>query len=438
MFFHADIKIGHMKVVFQTLGCKLNFSETSTIARELCQHGFERVDFSEKADLYVINTCSVTKNAEKKCRKVIRRVVRQSPNAFVAVIGCYAQLKPEEITKIRNVDLILGTKEKLDLRDFLDSPKKKNRSQIFRCDIGHITTFVPSFSLNERTRAFLKIQDGCDYNCAYCTIPLARGASRSDSINNIIQTAKEIAKMDIKEVVLTGVNIGDFGRYTGETFLELIQQLDSIEGIDRIRISSIEPNLLSDKIISFIAQSNRFVPHFHIPLQSGSDRILKLMRRRYNRKLYADRVTMIKTLMPECCIGVDVMVGFPGEIERDFLESFNFISELDVSYLHVFTYSEREKTEALNIQGAVTREEGARRSKILHFLSEKKKRHFYSQHIGEVMSVLFETYHNGVLSGKTKNYIRVQVAGSKTLTGRIGEVKLHSNVGKYVRGELLN
>ena len=437
MYFQKNTHQETPKVAVYTLGCKLNFSETSTITRDLVQRGFKQVDFSERADLYIVNTCSVTQNADRKCRKVIRRALDQSPDAFIAVMGCYSQLKPEEIADIDGVDLILGTKDKFSLINHLDSLKKKAKSQILWSNVNKVTDFIPSVSLKERTRAFLKIQDGCDYMCTFCTIPLARGDSRSNRIRNIIKTASDIANTTVSEIVLTGVNVGDFGRNDGETFFELIQQLDRVEGLDRIRISSIEPNLLSDDIISFVALSKRFVPHFHLPLQSGSNRILRLMKRRYTKEFYATRVRTIKRIMPDCCIGVDVLVGFPGETERDFRYTFDFLSELEVSYLHVFTYSPRLNTDAIRRKQSVGKEKKSRRSKLLHDLSDQKRWHFYNQHISDIQPVLFETYHKGILTGLTKNYIRVEVEGERALVRRIADVRLLSNHGRFIRGELL-
>ena len=424
-------------MAFQTLGCKLNYAETSTLARDLYQNGFERVDFSKMADLYVINTCSVTENADRKCRKIIRQALRQSPHAFVAVTGCYAQLKPEEIAKIPGVDIVLGASEKFDLVNHVNSLEKRGKGHYTGCDIEHASSFFPSYSIGERTRSFLKVQDGCDYSCSFCTIPLARGASRSDSVGNTVEMAKKIARKGVREIVLTGVNIGDFGSTTGESLLQLIQELDEVDGFDRIRISSIEPNLLTDEIISFVSQSKNFVPHFHVPLQSGSNKVLSLMRRRYRRELYHDRVHYIKTIMPDCSIGADVIVGFPGETEEDFLESFEFISGLDVSYLHVFTYSERADTAALAIRAVVPTQERTRRSKMMHSLSDRKRECFYDQNLGRSLPVLFETRHNGVLVGLTENYVRVRTLGSENLLNDIRDVTLRSNHGKYVEGELL-
>ncbi|HEY8402330.1 MAG TPA: tRNA (N(6)-L-threonylcarbamoyladenosine(37)-C(2))-methylthiotransferase MtaB, partial [Cytophagaceae bacterium] len=344
------------KVAFYTLGCKLNFSETSTISRMFEANGYTRVNFEDQADIYVINTCSVTDNADKKCKKVVKEALKYSPNAFITIIGCYAQLKPEEIAGIEGVDAVLGASEKFRLMEILGNFEKKNKAQIYNSEITEAKDYYCSYSINDRTRTFLKVQDGCDYSCSFCTIPLARGASRSDTIENIVKTAQEIAATEVKEIVLTGVNIGDFGIIEGKRkvkFFDLIKALDQIEGIDRIRISSIEPNLLTDEIIEFVSKSKKFVPHFHIPLQSGCNKILKLMRRRYQRELYADRVQKIKSVMPHCCIGVDVIVGFPGETDEDFTDTYNFINGMDVSYLHVFTYSERANTLAAEMNGSV-------------------------------------------------------------------------------------
>jgi threonylcarbamoyladenosine tRNA methylthiotransferase MtaB len=399
------------KVAFYTLGCKLNYSETSTISRLFEQNGYQKVEFGEPTDIYVINTCSVTENADKKCRKVVKEGLKISPNAYVVVIGCYAQLKPEEIATIPGVDAVLGAAEKFRLFEYLNEWQKQGKAHIFRSDIEKTTAYHSSYSLSDRTRTFLKVQDGCDYPCTYCTIPLARGKSRSDSISNVVAQAHKIAAEGVKEIVLTGVNIGDFGIEHGRRnsrFLDLIKALDEVEGIERFRISSIEPNLLSDEIIEFVAQSKHFVPHFHIPLQSGSDKILKLMRRRYLSDLYAERVAKIKSVMPHCCIGVDVIVGFPGETHDDFLETYNFLNQLDISYLHVFTYSERANTPAATMPGKVSTADKAERSTMLHILSDKKRRFFYEQHLNTTHTVLFEaTPENGLMHGFTANYIKV-------------------------------
>lgn len=418
------------KVAFYTLGCKLNFSETSTISRMFEDKGYKKVDFNDQPDIFIINTCSVTENADKKCRKVVREARGISPDAYVAVIGCYAQLKPKEISEIPGVDAVLGAAEKFRLIELLDGFVRQPDSVTFTSDIEAANTFNTSYSINDRTRTFLKVQDGCDYSCTFCTIPLARGSSRSDSVKNIVATAEEIAKTEVKEIVLTGVNTGDFGLQDGkrvEHFIDLIKELDRVEGIDRFRISSIEPNLLSNDIIEFVASSKRFVPHFHIPLQSGSNKILKAMRRRYQRELYVERVNTIKTLMPNCCIGVDVIVGFPGETKDDFLETYQFLNELNISYLHVFTYSERQNTVAADLPGTVPPHERAERSRMLHILSDKKRRKFYEENIGNTSTVLFENdLEEGNMFGFTENYIRVTAKYDPLLVNETRRVKLTS------------
>jgi len=397
------------KVAFYTLGCKLNFSETSSIAKSFNEQGFATVDFSDHADCYVINTCSVTDNADKKCRNIVRKALRTNPTGFVIIVGCYAQLKPEEIKSIEGVDLVLGAEEKFNALDHIGS-LDKNESGIALYDkIGKVKEFFPSFSSGDRTRSFLKIQDGCDYFCAFCTIPLARGRSRSNTVKETIKTAKEVALTEAKEVVITGVNIGDFGKGTAETFYDLVKELDQIEGIDRFRISSIEPNLLSDEIIDYVSTSKRFVPHFHIPLQSGSDNLLVAMRRKYLSDLYRNRVGLIKKLMPDACIGVDVIIGFPGETDQEFQTTYDFLIELDVSYLHVFTYSERDNTTAVRLDDVVPMETRNKRSKMLRILSAKKKRKFYESQIGTEHTVLWEaTDEDGFMTGFTENYVKVQ------------------------------
>ena len=418
------------KVAFYTLGCKLNYSETSTISRMFESKGYEKVEFNQKPDIFIINTCSVTENADKKCRKIVREANKINPDGYVAIIGCYAQLKPNEIAEIEGVDAVLGAAEKFQLIDLLDGfvkePSQKT-AKIYNQNIAEAIDYHTSYSLNDRTRTFLKVQDGCDYPCAYCTIPLARGASRSDTIENVVRAAKEIAESGVKEIVLTGVNIGDFGLINGKrevTFLDLIIALDDLECIERFRISSIEPNLLTDEIIEFVAQSKRFVPHFHIPLQSGSNKMLGLMKRRYKRELYVDRVTKIKQLMPHCCIGVDIIVGHAGETDEDFLDTYNFLNELNISYLHVFTYSERENTAALQIKPIVPQSKRSERSKMLHILSDKKRRYFYEQQIGKDFTVLLEEdIENGMMQGFTENYVRVTAKYDPLL---INEMKLVS------------
>ncbi|MBD2702746.1 tRNA (N(6)-L-threonylcarbamoyladenosine(37)-C(2))-methylthiotransferase MtaB [Spirosoma sp. BT702] len=407
------------KVAFYTLGCKLNFSETSTLARLMEQHGYERVEFNQQPDIFIINTCSVTDNADKKCRKIVREAQKINPDGYVAVLGCYAQLKPKEISKIPGVDAVLGASEKFRLHELMSTFEKVptgQPAQVFNSPIENAIEYHASYSLNDRTRTFLKVQDGCDYPCAYCTIPLARGKSRSDTVANVVRVAHEIAERGrsaaaVKEIVLTGVNIGDFGLIDGHrqaTFLDLIKALDNVAGIDRFRISSIEPNLLTDEIIQFVAQSKRFVPHFHVPLQSGSNKVLGLMRRRYKRELYVDRVQKIKELMPHACIGVDVIVGHPGETDVAFKETYQFLNELPVSYLHVFTYSERPNTSAIDIMPIVPAHVRAERSKMLHILSDKKRRAFYESQVGRDATVLFEEdVENGLMQGFTENYVRV-------------------------------
>ncbi|SKC82897.1 tRNA (N(6)-L-threonylcarbamoyladenosine(37)-C(2))-methylthiotransferase MtaB [Ohtaekwangia koreensis] len=416
------------KVAFYTLGCKLNYSETSTISRAFEEKGYKKVDFTDTPDIFIINTCSVTENADKKCHKIVREARGISPDAYVAIIGCYAQLKPKEISEIPGVDAVLGAAEKFRLVELLDGFVRKPQPEVFASEVDQATKFNTSYSINDRTRTFLKVQDGCDYSCTFCTIPLARGSSRSDSIENILSTARDIAKTDVREIVLTGVNTGDFGIQQGqrvERFIDLIKALDNIEGIDRFRISSIEPNLLTDDIIEFVAQSKRFVPHFHIPLQSGSNKILKLMRRRYLRELYIERVAKIKALMPHCCVGVDVIVGFPGETQEDFLETYKFLNELDISYLHVFTYSERENTPAASMAGTVPGNQRSDRSKMLHILSDKKRRKFYEENLGRNSTVLFENdIENGMMHGFTENYIRVSAKYDPILINELKHVKL--------------
>ncbi len=413
------------KVALYTLGCKLNFSETSTVARMFQEEGFARVDFNEAPDVYVINTCSVTENADKKCKQLVKKALKVNPDAFIAIIGCYAQLKPEEIARIDGVDMVLGASEKFKIVEHFQNLEKKENVAIFTSKIKEVKEFVPSYSKGDRTRSFLKIQDGCDYFCTFCTIPLARGKSRNHSVAETVKVAKEVAQTAAKEVILTGVNIGDFGQGEVENFFELIQELDKIEGIERYRISSIEPNLLSNEVIEFVAQSDKFMPHFHIPLQSGSNKILKAMRRKYLKELYVERVTRIKDLMPHASIGVDVIIGFPGETEKDFLETYNFLNELDVSYLHVFTYSERKNTTAIKMDGVVPKHIRAERSKMLHILSDKKKRFFYNQHLGKTYNVLFEAeQHDDALNGFTDNYIKVKVPYSADFENQIKTITL--------------
>lgn len=406
----------HRTAAFHTLGCKLNFAETSTIARQLTDAGYDKVSFDDRADIYVINTCSVTENADRECKLHVKRAMKANPEGLVVIVGCYAQLKPEEISQITGVDLVLGAKEKFNILSYLDDlEKSESEGVVHSCEIEETDFFIGSYSIGDRTRAFLKVQDGCDYKCTYCTIPLARGISRSDTIENVLKNAREIAERDIKEIVLTGVNIGDYGK--GEfgnkrhehTFLDLISELNEVEGIERIRISSIEPNLLKDESIELVSKSKSFVPHFHIPLQSGSDELLKKMKRRYLTKLYNDRVNKIREVMPDAAIGVDVIVGFPGETEELFMETYNFLNDLPISYLHVFTYSERENTEAVGMQGVVPIPERKKRNKMLRILSEKKKMAFYQTQLGKTLPVLWEHENkDGKMYGFTENYVRVQ------------------------------
>ncbi|WEK18015.1 MAG: tRNA (N(6)-L-threonylcarbamoyladenosine(37)-C(2))-methylthiotransferase MtaB [Candidatus Pedobacter colombiensis] len=417
------------KVAFYTLGCKLNFSETSTIGRLFTDAGYAVVDFTDAADVYVINTCSVTEHADKKCRKVVKEALKYSPNAYVTIVGCYAQLKPTEIAEIEGVDMVLGAAEKFRIVEFISDLTKQPKAVVHQQNIEKVNhNFIAAYSIGDRTRTFLKVQDGCDYPCTYCTIPLARGGSRSDTIENVINRAQQIAESGVKEIVLTGVNLGDFGIRNGQRedkFFDLVKALDEVEGIERIRISSIEPNLLSNEIIEFVSTSKRFVPHFHIPLQSGSNKILGLMKRRYQRELYTERVAKIKAVMPNCCIGVDVIVGFPGETHEDFLDTYQFLNELDISYLHVFTYSEREQTEAAEMKGCVAGSARADRSKMLHILSDKKRRAFYQSQLNTIGEVLFEDdQKNGFMHGFTKNYVKVKAKYDPVMVNEIKTVKL--------------
>ena len=419
------------KVAFYTLGCKLNFSETSTIARNFVSEGFERVDFEETADVYVINTCSVTDNADKRFKTIVKNALKKNEEAFLIAVGCYAQLKPEELANVDGVDLVLGATEKFNVTSYINDLTKNNIGEVHSCEISDADFYVGSYSIGDRTRAFLKVQDGCDYKCTYCTIPLARGISRSDTLENVINNAKEISSRGIKEIVLTGVNIGDYGK--GEfgnkkhehTFLELVKELDKVDGIHRLRISSIEPNLLKDETIEFVSKSNSFVPHFHIPLQSGSDNLLKKMKRRYLSNTYTNRVTKIKEVMPNACIGVDVIVGFPGETDELFLETYNYLNDLDISYLHVFTYSERPNTEAVDFDGVVPKNVRAKRSKMLRGLSAKKRRVFYESQLGNTLTVLFENENKeGYIQGFTENYVKVKTPWNPELINTLHEVTL--------------
>lgn len=419
------------KVAFYTLGCKLNFSETSTIARDFQKEGFERVDFEEIADIYVVNTCSVTENADKQFKQIVKKAIKLNANAFVVAVGCYAQLKPEELASVDGVDLVLGATEKFKITDYINDLSKNDIGEVHSCEIEEADFYAGSYSIGDRTRAFLKVQDGCDYKCTYCTIPLARGISRSDALENVLKNAKEISDQGIKEIVLTGVNIGDYGK--GEfgnkkhehTFLDLVKALDEVEGIERLRISSIEPNLLKNETIDFVAQSRTFVPHFHIPLQSGSNEILKKMKRRYLLEVYTDRVANIRKVMPHACIGVDVIVGFPGETDEHFLETYHFLNDLEISYLHVFTYSERDNTEAAEMDGVVPANVRSKRSKMLRGLSVKKRRAFYESQIGSNRTVLFESENKeGYIHGFTENYVKVKMPWDPALVNTLQEVQL--------------
>jgi threonylcarbamoyladenosine tRNA methylthiotransferase MtaB len=421
------------KVAFYTLGCKLNFSETATISRKFASEGFDRVGFEEKADIYVINTCSVTENADKKFKNIVKSALKQNPKAFIIGIGCYAQLRPEALAQVDGVDLVLGAQEKFKVTDYINDLSKNDMGEVHSCEINEVNQYESAYSIGERTRAFLKVQDGCDYKCTYCTIPLARGISRSDTMQNVLDNAQEIASKGIKEIVLTGVNIGDYGK--GEfgnkkhehTFFELVQALDKVEGINRLRISSIEPNLLKDETITFVANSTSFVPHFHIPLQSGSDALLKKMKRRYLRETYTNRVNRIKELMPNACIGVDTIVGFPGETDELFLETYRYLQDLDIAYLHVFTYSERPNTEAVEMEGVVPQQIRHKRSKMLRGLSVKKRRAFYESQLANELTVLFEAdNHDGFIYGFTENYVKVKTTWDKNLVNTLNKIKLTS------------
>ncbi|MBT3664492.1 tRNA (N(6)-L-threonylcarbamoyladenosine(37)-C(2))-methylthiotransferase MtaB [bacterium] len=426
------------KIAFHTLGCKLNFSETSSLSRDSLKYGYENVNSKEYADIYVFNTCSVTENANKETKKLIRRSKRINPKAFIALIGCYAQLKPEELINIDDVNMVLGTAEKFELLNHLDKAKISNDIKVvLNNDINEISSFNPSYSGDDRTRAFLKVQDGCDYSCTFCTIPRARGKSRSASINQTVNLAKKISKSKTKEIVLTGVNIGDFGVYNNESFLELIKEIDSQVDIDRVRISSIEPNLLSNEIIEFCFNSEKFMPHFHIPLQSGSNKILKSMRRRYKVEEFKSRINTIKNLDSHACIGVDVIVGYPSETEEDFMETYEFLKNQDVSYLHVFTYSERENTKAIDLKPAVPFKERSNRSKLLRELSDQKKAQFYKKSIGASRPLLVENNKNGILFGYTDNYIKVKISSESSIENTIQMVKILDFRGEYMLGEII-
>lgn len=428
--------IMNKRIALKTIGCKLNFAETSTIARDFENRGFEVVDFGEKADVYVVNTCTVTANADKDCRKAVRQAIRNNSEAFVAMVGCFSQLKSEEANSMEGVNAVLGNDEKYNLFEYYKDFQNTAGTLDYHSNIDKLDEFNSSYSTTERTRAFLKIQDGCDYECTYCTIPLARGKSRSGKIETTIQQAHEIAKTNTREIVLTGVNTGDFGKGTNETFLDLIKELDKLEDIDRIRISSIEPNLLTEEMIDFIANSKLFVPHFHIPLQSGSNKILKDMRRRYKRELYSERVSRIKSVMPDCCIGVDVIVGFPTETEKDFQQTYDFLNSLDISYLHVFSYSPRDNTKALEFENMVTITQRKERSETLHELSDLKQKTFYNKFIGKDRKVLFESYSDGKIQGHTDNYIKVIASGKEELRNKIVTVKLIENKNSFMIGKI--
>ena len=422
------------RVAFHTMGCKTNFSETSTISREMMAHGLQQVSFRDKADVYVLNSCSVTENADKEARKLIRQARRCNPDATIAVIGCYAQLNPVEIAAIPGVELVVGAAEKFNLFAHLSSLKTNGKATVLQSPIETVQSFQPSFSAAERTRTFLKIQDGCNYNCSFCTIPLARGRSRNDNIENTVNIAQQIAITEAREIVLTGVNIGDYGSSSDENFFQLIQALDNVNGIDRFRISSIEPNLLTDEIIAFCAHSKKFVPHFHIPLQSGTDSILRRMKRRYDTALYSSKIEKINNLIPDCCIGVDVIVGFPGEEEDDFLATRSFLKNLDISYLHVFTFSDRVNTEAASLNNKVSKDEKSYRSKIMHMISDEKRFEFYEKCLKQIRPVLFERSVNGMNQGYTDNYIKVQVAADMNYENKLLEVTLNKNHGSYMSG----
>ena len=434
------------KVAFYTLGCKLNFSETSTIARNFSNEGFDRVDFEEVADIYVINTCSVTDNADKQFKHIVKKAMKLNDKAFVVAVGCYAQLKPEELAAVDGVDLVLGATEKFKITDYINDLSKNDFGEVHSCEIAEADFYVGSYSIGDRTRAFLKVQDGCDYKCTYCTIPLARGISRSDALENVLKNAFEISQQGIKEIVLTGVNIGDYGK--GEfgnkkhehTFLDLVKALDEVDGIERLRISSIEPNLLKNETIEFVSQSKTFVPHFHIPLQSGSNKILKKMKRRYLREVYSERVSKIREVMPHACIGVDVIVGFPGETDEHFLETYHFLNDLDISYLHVFTYSERDNTEAAQMDEIVLMNVRSKRSKMLRGLSVKKRRAFYESQIGSNRTVLFESENKeGYIHGFTENYVKVKSPWNPELVNTLHDIQLtHIDEEGSVRMEFIN
>ena len=423
-------------VAFHTMGCKLNFSETSTISRDFIQHGFERVHYRDKADIYIINTCSVTENADKEARKLVRQAKRRNPDSSVAVVGCYAQLKPDEIAKLDGVDMVLGAEEKFNILNHIDKMAMSQDTTVFNSSVENLTDFKPSFSIGDRTRSYLKVQDGCDYTCSFCTIPLARGKSRNADVMTTMGIAREISSHGVKEIVLTGVNVGDFGRKGNETFLDLLSKLDQLDNIERIRISSIEPNLLNEEIIEFCNSSSLFMPHYHIPLQSGSNKLLKAMRRRYDRSHYKSKINLIKSLEPSACIGADVIVGFPGETENDFMDTYNFIRDLDLAYLHVFSYSERKNTDAIKYENSVPKNKRAERSAMLRNLSDKKRRYFQEQFLNSTRDVLFESMKSGYAHGHSDNYIQVKVPDSPGLINSIHPINFKKINGDLVIGEL--
>ena len=423
-------------VAFHTMGCKLNFSETSTISRDFIQHGFERVNYRDKADIYIINTCSVTENADKEARKLVRQAKRRNPDSSVAVVGCYAQLKPDEIAKLDGVNMVLGAEEKFNILNHIDKMAMSQDTIVSNSSVENLTDFKPSFSIGDRTRSYLKIQDGCDYTCSFCTIPLARGKSRNADVMTTMGIAREISSHGVKEIVLTGVNVGDFGRKGNETFLDLLSKLDQLDNIERIRISSIEPNLLNEEIIDFCNSSSLFMPHYHIPLQSGSNKLLKAMRRRYDRSHYKSKINLIKSLEPSACIGADVIVGFPGETEDDFMDTYNFIRDLDLAYLHVFSYSERKNTDAINYENSVPKNKRAERSAMLRNLSDKKRRYFQEQFLNSTRDVLFESMKSGYAHGHSDNYIQVKVPDSPGLINSIHPINFKKINGDLVIGEL--
>ena len=426
-----------IRIAFHTMGCKLNFAETSTLSREFIEHGYQRVSYKDIADVYVINTCSVTDKADKEARKLIRQAKRRNPNSSLAVIGCYAQLKSKEIANIEGVDLVLGSEHKFNLLQHIEKINLNNNISVHWSEIEHVNHFRPSYSFGERTRSYLKIQDGCNYTCSFCTIPLARGKSRSGTVEDTIKTAQRIAKTKkVKEIVITGVNIGDFGLHNGESLIQLLREMDELEYIERIRISSIEPNLLSDEIIEFCNESKKFMPHFHIPLQSGSDRILKLMRRRYNTDYYQTLIGKIKNINKDTCIGVDVIVGFPGETDSDFLATYEFLSSIDVSYLHVFSYSERQNTDAYHYINHVSKKNKSERSKTLHNLSNKKRHDFYNKFLNQKRKVLYEGMKNGKVIGHTDNYVRVEVEPNAQLINSVQRTRLLNNLGDSLFGRI--